>query len=155
MRRSGENKTGNATKEAGGKPVENKGRERRRQAGSGGVQQRLALPAGLSDNAEYEFRYAIDYGARLQILYEQDWDYVNSSGEKLDRKDESVHKVHTGSNPDGSPQFQYLLRKPREFYLSDRKEIQAKIDENMNQIKLDAEAPTGTRYKTDANIRMG
>lgn len=129
---------------------------RRNAAANGGTGQRLAIPAELRDNAEYEFRFSIDYGSRLSALYENDWDFADIKGNAATHGSESVHKIHTGSNPDGSPQFQYLMRKPREFYKADKAEVQTRINENMNQLKSDAESPSdAARYRPNgATIRL-
>lgn len=155
MRKPVRKTTRKATAKAAETPVVSKGRERRRKAGSGGLNQKLVMPPWCDADPDYVYTYRKDWGSRLHDLHSQDWDFVTESGQVVDRKSESVHKHQTGSNPDGSPQFQYFMRKLKIHDEADRAERQATVDENMNQIKSDAEAPSGARYKTDANIRMG
>jgi len=125
-----------------------KAKRRRKAAGSGDLEQRVAIPAHLRDNPEYVYRFANGYGVRTQTLYEKDWDFANIDGNAVDRGSESVHSIHTGTNPDNTPQLQYLMRKPRELYDADKAEDQAKIDEDMNQRQQELETPSdGTRYR--------
>jgi|GEM_PF-3605634 len=130
------------------KEPKSKAKRRRKAAGSGDLEQRVAIPTHLRDNPEYVYRFANGYGVRTQTLYEKDWDFADIKGNMVDRGAESVHSIHTGTNPDNTPQLQYLMRKPRELYDADKAEDQAKIDEDMNQRQQELETPSDvTRYK--------
>ncbi len=117
--------------------------------------QRLAIPPKLADNKEFTYRWATDADARLQILIGEDWDFAKLEGSSTNKT--GAHKVHTGTLKDGSPQYQYLLRKPVPFYHEDKAAEQSAIDEKMKAVRREAENPTGVaEYKPKSvNVEMG
>ena len=117
--------------------------------------QRLAIPPKLADNKEFTYRWATDADARLQTLVGEDWDFAKLEGSSTNKT--GAHKVHTGTLKDGSPQYQYLLRKPVKYYHEDKAAEQSAIDERMKQVKREAENPTGVaEYKpASVNVEMG
>lgn len=129
---------------------------RRKKAGSGlPSRQRLAIPPDLADNKNYTYRWVTDADARLQTLIGEDWDFAKLEGSKTTKT--GAHKVHTGTLKDGSPQYQYLLRKPVGYHYEDKSAEQSAIDEKMKQVRREAENPTGaSQYKPESvNVEMG
>ena len=130
---------------------------RRRKAGAelGNQKRRLAIPANLVDNKTYMYRWATDVDARLHnLVKDDDWEFAKISGDEIDQT--GAHKVHTGTKKDGTPEYQYLLRKHKSHYEADKAEAQASIDEKMNAVKREANNPTGANeYKPNSvNIEM-
>ncbi len=100
--------------------------ERRRKPGStvlSGL--RLHIDKDKLDPA-YEYRWVNDTPGRVQQLYGQDWDKVESS-DIAGSSPGTVPTQHVGSEA-GTPINAILMRKRKEFYAADQKEKQAPLD---------------------------
>lgn len=91
---------------------------------------RFGIGPDVLDFEHYEYRSAADDRNRLYNLTQRDdYDFVTFSGTKAANADaEGVAKYRSGNNLDGSPQWTYLLRKPRKFADEDRTKKIARIN---------------------------
>lgn len=115
-------------------PVENlpaveveKPQKRRRRVSVGGFSQKLGAP----QRDGYVRRWTVDHGNKLADAQDLAYDFVNERGIKTDGPDTRVRRL-TGTNPDGSPQYSYLMETPEHEYaygVAEREEKLAETDE--------------------------
>ena len=133
-----------------GRPIElekPRQRRRRRDGAMGGLNQRLAVPAGLELSPEFNYHWFNDEGANLSVAMGKDYEFANEKGDKVDPRSPESFSVHVGSLPNGQPLLAYLMRKYKDWYDDDKKETQDGINEKMNEIQqsagTDRAKPTG------------
>ncbi len=79
----------------------------------------------------FEYRFINDTGSRMHDLtVRDDWDIVRDPKIKDDNNNLGAEVRHqVGKNPDGSPIYARLCRKPKEFFAADRAKKQRRSDE--------------------------
>ena len=110
--------------------------KRRRKEGSiGEHKKRLAFPDKLKDN-NYIYRWVINEGSRIHNLFADDWDIVSKeNGESVGTDKGNAVSIYSGTDEEKSPQRQFLMRKHKDHYKSDKAVEQTALDEQMNQLK--------------------
>lgn len=110
-------------------------KRRRKEGAIGEHKKRLAFPDNLKDN-NYMYRWVVDDGSRIHNLFADDWDIVSKeNGEGVGTDTGSAVSIYSGTDEDKKPQRQYLMRKHKDHYRSDKAVEQAALDEQMNQLK--------------------
>lgn len=91
---------------------------------------RFNITEDVLDRDRFVYRSVADTGNRLlQLTQADDYDFVTLKGDQAkDGNAEGVAKYRSGNNLDGSPQWTYLLRKPKQFADEDRTQKIARID---------------------------
>lgn len=135
---------------------------RRRKDNLGGLKQKLGI-SGLGitedDLKRYQFRW-INEENLIPRTSEDDYDVVRRPGRPpKDADDEggSIHRKMVGKNEDGSPKFAVLARKPREFYLEDRRKHDAAVEETMTSIRRGRAGVSGdddNLYTPSSGVRV-
>jgi hypothetical protein len=97
---------------------------------------RLSVDEAAMDRDNFEYRFVSDRAGRAKKLYEQDWDPVNDPAVKPEASTQgTVVGVHGGTEENGQPYKQILMRKRKDWYEDDQKEKMAPLDELEDQIK--------------------
>ena len=125
------------TKKARVSKARSKAPARRRKEGAiGEHKKRLAFPDDLRDNS-YNYRWVTDSGSRIHNLVGDDWNIVcKEDGKSAVGTDKgNAVSVYSGTDEDKNPQRQFLMRKHKDHYESDKAAEQAVLDEQMNQLK--------------------
>ena len=108
---------------------------RRKEGAIGEHKKRLAFPEELKDNS-YVYRWVVDDGSRIPNLFANDWEIVGKeNGEGVGTDKGNAVSIYSGTDEDKSPQRQFLMRKHKDHYESDKAVEQAALDEQMNQLK--------------------
>ena len=123
-----------------GRPPKGDEAQRRRKNRTAETGKRLAVPQGLTDFNKFAYRWINDDGVRFYALtQEDDWELAPQNAHGPDEADtvdigNAVKRV-VGAKPDGSPMYAYLCRKLRKFYDDDAADKQARLDEELEQIR--------------------
>ena len=105
--------------------------KRRRRVSVGGFTQKLGAPL----RPGYERHWFVDTGNKLADAQDLAYDFVQERGIKTDSPDTRVRRL-TGTNPDGSPQYSYLMETPEHEYafgVAEREENLAQFDQVINR----------------------
>lgn len=131
-------------------------KRRRKEGAVGEHKKRLAFPEELRDK-NYAYRWVTDSGARINNMYSDDWDIVSKdSGESVGTDKGSAVSVYSGTDEDKNPQRQFLMRKFKDHYESDKAVGQTALDEQMNELKRGPEGSEsglgGSNHRSRAYI---
>jgi len=108
-------------------------RRRRRETLGDERHLKLGVPDALKDPS-FEYRWINETGNRIQSKTEMDdWDIVKSPVDPAKDDGEGSPVRRAVGTVDGKPQYAFLCRKPKEFYVEDKKAEQ-------NLIKADEDA---------------
>ena len=100
----------------------------------GEIKKRLAYPDHLK-HPDYVYYWAVDSGSKINEMYARDWDIVSKEGESVGTDVGNAVSVYSGKDENNGAQRQYLMRKHKDFYESDKDAAQRLLDEQMNQLK--------------------
>jgi len=119
------------TKRGPGRPPrqqETQQRRRRRETLGDERHLKLGVPDSMND-PNFEYRWFNENGNRIQQKTElDDWDIVKTEVDATkDNGEGSPVRRPVGTKADGSPLYAYLCRKPKEFYIEDKKAEQEAI----------------------------
>lgn len=89
---------------------------------------RFGVTDDFIDTEKYYYFAAVDDKTRLlELTKDDDYDFITDKGAKADKPDAAgVLRYQSGVKLDGSPQYTYLLRKPKQFADEDRAKKVAK-----------------------------
>jgi len=99
---------------------------------------KLHVPDDMKDPA-YEYRWVNDVPGRVQALYAQDWDKVESTQIAEDGNGGGTIPTKFVGNVGGAPTSAVLMRKRREFAEEDRRERFGALDETEKAIRRGTE----------------
>jgi len=132
--------------------------ERRRRKSATQTPGRLGCDPDLLDHNAYVYRWINDQPGRvIAKTKHDDWDMVPQNGEKEDSTElGDFVSVVVGTLPDGSPKRAYLCRKPREFYEDDKAAEQARLDDELQQLRRghDRNGAAQSDYVPNSGIRI-
>lgn len=105
-----------------------------------GLRSRLnfSVPDEYRDDPNYVYRWAADRPGRVTQLHGEDYDFVESKEIAEDARQTGAGtriERHAGTDKEGKPLRQYLMRKKREFYQHDKAAEQADLSKRMAAIK--------------------
>lgn len=111
----------------------------------------LTAPGGACDPAQWVTRWVNDKDARVyDLTVSDDWEPVPTDDQGAQRR------VPVGQNPDGTPLYAVLCRKPLEFAQEDAAKREERIKQTEAGIIRDATpAPEDTRSPETAYVAKG
>ncbi len=133
--------------------------ERRRRGAAETTGSRLGVDPSILDHGTYAYHLFNDRPGRLAAKTKRDdWDFVPADGEKEVGTDlGAAISFYVGTNPDGSPQRAYLCRKLKTYFDEDRADAQAKLDEQLAQLRSGntRDGASQSDYVPNEGIRLG
>jgi hypothetical protein len=124
--------------------------ERRRKPGSvvaAGI--KLAVDESKLDRANFEYRWAKDFGGRTSQLHAEDWDPAPEQAALNATGPGTVNSTHGGVDEHGKPYNMVLLRKRKDWYRADQREKRKPLDE------MDAAIRRGTNHQSETGQDAG
>ena len=142
-------------------------RERRRKRGPlDALHLKLSVNEKHLDRNNFEYRWINDTGARVQQMFEQDWETVPDPDQQVkpdgDGAGTNIEK-YAGQQEHGGVMKSVLVRKPIDWHKEDQAEKQNRLDEidaSINRGKAAANDPQGSEiagkhgYVPDAGISI-
>jgi hypothetical protein len=132
--------------------------ERRRRKSATQTTGRLGCDPDLLESG-FKHRWINDQPGRvIAKTKHDDWDMVPQNGVKDDSSDlGDMVSVVVGTLPDGSPKRAYLCRKPIKYYEEDKAAEQAKLDEQLRELRRghDRQGAAQSDYVPTSGIRIG
>lgn len=120
----------------------------------------LGVPEYMLDLSAYHYRWVKGDPARIsQVHHYDDYDFVTQEEGTIMETSEDGHvRQVVGRNADGSAQYQYLMRKPREYFEEDQRKRHDVLKQQERAI-IAGRNPDGTviddtAYIPDEGIRI-
>lgn len=113
---------------------------------------KLALPAEFANDKEHSYYWANDENSRIEDLtVRDDWDVCVIKGHEAGEQDQVRRQV--GTKKTGEALYAYLLRKPMDYYLEDKRKGAERVAEN--EQALISQVPGDIPQATNAYLASG